>query len=340
MKNRQVKLSTLFASLVFTSLFVTSLAVTHSSFAAEPAFDDDEEEQEVKVERSNPNPMLQMLNALVAELPAEQVIKLPLAEEQTFFALQINALSAKSKGQVLMLPGDGEHPNWPQGIAPLREVMPEYGWTTLSIALPIYNNTGVAARTLGPGPLLSYSSLKKNAATEVKKTEPGTNSAFLEDEGEDEPVVKKEVTDPTIALNAHRALIEPRVKAALQHLGNKGQQVLILQGESVYWLQPWLAAGNLPKRSPLILLHVEAPAGADSASFAELIKALGKRPILDIYAGQNALQTHWAAERKEAYLRAGNTLATQLIVKMPVSSGDGTDSRWLTQRVEGWLRGL
>lgn len=341
MKSHQVKkLSTLFASLAFTSLLVTSLAVTHSSFAAEPAFGfDDEEEQEVKVERSNPNPMVQMLNALTAELPAEQVVSLPLAEEETFLALQINAISAKSKGQVLMLPGDGQHPNWPQGIAPLREVMPEYGWTTLSIALPIYNNTGVAARTLGPGPLLSYSSLKEAAAPDAEKAEPSANAAFMEDD-EEEAVVEKEVIDPTAALNAHRALVEPRVKAALQHLGNKGQQVLILQGESVYWLKPWLAAGNLPKRSPLILLYVEAPAGADSASFAELIKELGKRPILDIYAGQNSLQTHWAAERKAAYLRAGNTLATQLVVKMPVSSSDGTDSRWLTQRVEGWLRGL
>lgn len=336
MKNRQVKkLSTLLASLAF-----THLAFTYSAFAAEPAFGfDDEEEQEVKVERSNPNPMEQMLNALVAELPPEQVINLPLAEEKTFLALQMNAISAKSKGHVLMLPGDWEHPNWPQGLAPLREVMPEYGWTTLSIALPIYNNTGVAARTLGTNPLLSYSSLKKGTDPAAEKAEPSANAAFMEDD-EEEAVVEKEVIDPSAALNAHRALVEPRVKAALQHLGNKGQQVLILQGESVYWLQPWLAAGNLSKRSPLILLYVEAPAGADAVSFAEMVKALGKRPILDIYAGQNSLQTNWAAERKVAYLRAGNTQATQLVVKVPVSSGDGTDSRWLTQRVEGWLRGL
>lgn len=344
MKNRPVKkLSTLLTSLAFTSLFVTNLAFTSSAFAAEPAFglDDDEEEQEVKVERSNPDPMAQMLTALIAELPAEQVVNLPLAEEKTFLALQINALSAKAKGQVLMLPGDRQHPNWPQGIAPLREVLPEYGWTTLALALPIYNNTGIAARTLGSGPLLSYSSLKKTVEPKDKKAESNTNAVFLDgSEEEDEAVVEKEVVDPSVALNEHRALIESRLNAALKHLGNKGQQVLILQGESVYWLQPWLAAGNLAKRSPLILLYVEAPAGADSASFTDLINKLGNRPILDIYAGQNVLQTHLAAERKLAYLRAGNNLAAQMVIKVPVSSGDGTDSRWLTQRVEGWLRGL
>ncbi|NLW05329.1 MAG: DUF3530 family protein [Pseudomonadaceae bacterium] len=320
---------------------VVFLLFSSQIFAAEPTFGfDDEEEQEVKQERTNPDPMREMLSALVAELPAKQIVNLPLAEEKTFLALQINALSAKAKGQVLMLPGDREHPNWPLGIAPLRQVLPEYGWTTLAIALPIYNNTGVAARTLGVGPLLSYTSLKKAAETPPKKTEASADLAFLSGDETDEEEVKKEVADPSLALNEHRALIEVRVKAALQHLGNKGKQVLILQGESVYWLQSWLEAGNLSKNSPLILLYVETPAGADSASFSELIKKLGKHPILDIYAGQNSLQTHWAAERKAAYLRAGNSLATQMAIKVPVSTGDGTDNRWLTQRVEGWLRGL
>ena len=333
MKNLQVKkLLTPFILLFFTS----QVLATQSPFGF-----DEEEEQEVIQERSNPDPMREMLAALVAELPPEEIVNLPLIEDQTFLALEMTALSAKPKGQVLMLPGDRQHPNWPLGIAPLRQVLPEYGWTTLAIALPIYKETGVAKRTLGPGPLLSYSSINKKTKTTDKEAEPEAASAFLGmGEEEEETAVVVEALDPKEALNAHRALVEPRVKAALQHLGTRGTQVLVLQGESVYWLQPWLEAGNLSRRSPLILLYVEAPAGADSASFAAFIKALGKRPILDIYAGQNALQAHWAAERKIAYLRAGNSQATQMAVKVPVSSGDGTDSRWLTQRVEGWLRGL
>lgn len=334
-KSQIKKLVTLLGFLLFSS----QVLATESTFG----FDDDEEEQAVKQERANPDPMQQMLNGLIAELPAKQIVNLPLAEEKTFLALQINALSAKAKGQVLMLPGDREHPNWPLGIAPLRQVLPEYGWTTLAIALPIYNNTGLPPRTLGTEPLLSYASLKKNNNVAPKKADTNAEAAFLEiDEDEDEGKegAAKEVIDPNLALNEYRVLIEARVKAALQHLGNQGKQVLILQGESVYWLQPWLEAGNLSKKSPLILLYVETPAGASSASFAELIKKLGKRPILDIYAGQNSLQTLWAAERKAAYLRAGNSLAAQMAIKVPVSTGDGTDSRWLTQRVEGWLRGL
>jgi len=323
------------------ALFI-SFIYTNTAFAADAPFGfDDEEEQAVIQERSNPDPMREMLTALVAEMPVEEVINLPLKEDETFLALKKLSLSFKPKGQVLMLPGDRQHPNWPQGIAPLRQVLPEYGWTTLAVSLPIYKSAGVAKRTLGPGPLLSYSSTAKKSDENTEKTDPEVGASFLggADEEEKEEVVV-EAIDPVEALNEHRVLIEARVQAALQHLGTQGRQVLVLQGESVYWLQPWLAGGNLSKRSPLILLYVEAPAGADSASFAELIKKLGKRPILDIYAGQNALQASWAAERKVAYLRAGNDQAVQMAVKVPVSSGDGTDSRWLTQRVEGWLRGL
>lgn len=325
----------------FLILFV-ALTFTHLALAAEPplGFDDDEEEQEVKQERSNPDPMREMLTALVAELPANQLVYLPLAENEPFLALEMTALSAKPKGQILLLPGDRQHPNWPQGIAPLRQVLPEYGWTTLSLALPVYKSAGVAKRTLGPGPLLSYSSKAKKKASKSDKTDPDTETGFMGGEEEDEQPVIKEVLDPSVALNEHRALIEPRVKAALEYLGNKNKQVLVLQGESIYWLQTWLDTEPLPKKTAIILLYVEAPAGADLASFTAFIQKLGKRPILDIYAGQNTLQANWAAERKVAYLRAGNKQAVQMAVKEPVSSGDGTDSRWLTQRVEGWLRSL
>lgn len=330
----QVKRLTLLVLLGFTS------SVFASGLPAGFGFDD-EEEQEVKQERTNPDPMGEMLTALIAELPDEQVINLPLAEDESFLALEMTALSAKPKGQILMLPGDGQHPNWPQGIAPLRQVLPEYGWTTLAISLPIYKNTDLAKRTLGPGPLLSYGSKDKAVSSKEDKFEDDLASPFLGmgEEEEEQPVIE-EAIDPAVALNEHRALVEPRLNAALEYLGNKGKQVLVLQGESVYWLKPWLEAGNLSRRSPLILLYVEAPLGAEAASFAALIKKLGKRPILDIYAGQNSLQAGWAAERKAAYLRAGNTQAVQMAVKVPISSGDGTDGRWLTQRVEGWLRGL
>ncbi|TNF34101.1 MAG: DUF3530 family protein, partial [Gammaproteobacteria bacterium] len=41
------------------------------------------------------------------------------------------------KGAVLILHGRGYHPNWPEVVYPLRTGLPEHGWHTLSIQLPV-----------------------------------------------------------------------------------------------------------------------------------------------------------------------------------------------------------
>jgi len=45
-----------------------------------------------------------------------------------------------AKGTVILLHGRGLHPNWPKVIYPLRTGLPEKGWNTLSIQLPVLNN--------------------------------------------------------------------------------------------------------------------------------------------------------------------------------------------------------
>ena len=46
-------------------------------------------------------------------------------------------LSEKAQGAALVLHGMGGHPDWPEVIAPLRLQLPEHGWATLSILLPV-----------------------------------------------------------------------------------------------------------------------------------------------------------------------------------------------------------
>lgn len=300
---------------------------------------DDEEDETPPVVRSEPDPMRAMLTALIAEVPRVQQVNLPLAEDQQFLALEIKALRPRPRGQLLILPADGLHPDWPQAIAPVRRNLPEYGWTTLSLSLPVYKALGVAPRTLPPGPLLARMTSKiqppDNATEEGGAAMPG-GMLGMEEEEDEAPVVE-EREDPAVRLSAHRELIEARVAAALDYLG-QGRKGLVLQGESVYWLQPWLEAGNLNRRSPLILLQVESPEGVEEASLVATLQQLGNRPILDIYDARNAHQQYLADERKAAYRRAGNRQAVQM--PMNFDQGSAVANRWLAQRIEGWLRSL
>lgn len=45
-----------------------------------------------------------------------------------------------AKGAIILLHGSGVHPDWPDIIQPLRSELPAYGWTTLSIQMPILAN--------------------------------------------------------------------------------------------------------------------------------------------------------------------------------------------------------
>lgn len=59
------------------------------------------------------------------------------ADGNDFFAIYAPELSSYSRGAVILLHGRGAHPDWADVIHPLRTRLPDYGWKTLSIQLPI-----------------------------------------------------------------------------------------------------------------------------------------------------------------------------------------------------------
>ena len=54
-----------------------------------------------------------------------------------FLAIEMAASGSRPEGAVLLLHGRGVHPDWPQVISPLRTQLPEQGWSTLSLQLPV-----------------------------------------------------------------------------------------------------------------------------------------------------------------------------------------------------------
>ncbi len=45
-----------------------------------------------------------------------------------------------AKGAVIIMHGRGHHPNWAEVVYPLRTGLPEFGWHTLSIQVPVLSN--------------------------------------------------------------------------------------------------------------------------------------------------------------------------------------------------------
>lgn len=79
---------------------------------------------------------LQVSEKLEKELEDSEILWLD-ANGEKFQAILFKQTSEQAKGAAIILHGMGAHPDWPQTISPIRKTLPEYGWTTLSIQLPI-----------------------------------------------------------------------------------------------------------------------------------------------------------------------------------------------------------
>jgi pimeloyl-ACP methyl ester carboxylesterase len=61
-----------------------------------------------------------------------------------FLGIYTENYADKPLGAAIVLHGIGVHPNWPDVIQPLRTELPNYGWATLSLQLPILPNEAEA----------------------------------------------------------------------------------------------------------------------------------------------------------------------------------------------------
>ncbi|MGW8247617.1 MAG: alpha/beta fold hydrolase [Acidiferrobacterales bacterium] len=79
---------------------------------------------------------------IVPDIMVGNAIKLN-ASGVEFLGLYTPPANGKSRGAVIILHGNGVHPAWPAVIEPLRTELPEHGWHTLSLQMPILPNGAV-----------------------------------------------------------------------------------------------------------------------------------------------------------------------------------------------------
>jgi len=63
------------------------------------------------------------------------------AQGQSFFSIYTDSTADEAKGTVIILHGRGFHPDWLSVVQPLRVNLPDAGWHTLSIQLPVLEKT-------------------------------------------------------------------------------------------------------------------------------------------------------------------------------------------------------
>lgn len=78
----------------------------------------------------------QTTEKLAEKVKGSEVIWLD-AKGEDFLALYTSQTNETAHGAVILLHAMGGHADWPQTISPLRTRLPEHGWTTLSIQMPV-----------------------------------------------------------------------------------------------------------------------------------------------------------------------------------------------------------
>jgi len=61
-------------------------------------------------------------------------------QSEKFLGIYTRESASVAQGAAIILHGMGAHPDWPQIIFPLRTELPEHGWSSLSIQMPVLGN--------------------------------------------------------------------------------------------------------------------------------------------------------------------------------------------------------
>ena len=120
----------------------TETAVTTESDSEENSDSDSDNEKIAAVRdspRHLPNVPQKRTQSLIDHLELmhrqDEIVQLN-ANEEDFYGFYLPETTGSPQGAVLILHDNQQHGHWPELIAPLRESLPQNGWTTFSIELP------------------------------------------------------------------------------------------------------------------------------------------------------------------------------------------------------------
>jgi len=254
--------------------------------------------------------------ALQRQLPTAEQQQLEAGGEH-FLALWKPANSPTPSGLVILVPGEGEHPDWPRVVGPLRSKLADAGWHTLALSLPDPLGDPLPAR-----PPEAIEPAKKDDAAKTDAP----------------PVTATEETPPAASAEeqrkAHGDRVMARIQAGLDFAADKQVKTVVLlgHGSGAWWAASFLAERKPAQIHQLLMVEAAVPAGY-APPLDELVPPL-KLATGDFYYKDR--QADAALARQQASKRLQHP-AYALIGLDALPANPDAEEEQLARRVRGWL---
>ena len=281
---------------------------------------------------------------------AQQLITLTTPREH-FSALFLAANQTEPRGMLILLPGVGESFDWPTVIGPLRSKLPDAGWDTLSINLPVAPAPEVSIKPIIASPVAEQIIIEPPVppqppveAPVESEAEPAAEEAL--DEPEPTEDVSSETKNDEPATEPVQPAVEPLppltypervnsfIEAAISYAQEQQAVEIILLGhhESAYWALNYAIEQSSAKPLRVALIAPRANTHGLS-SYESLIKANTSSVADFYYKGERASESA-AKQRLQASKQAGLEHYHQVGLTAVHPS---LEQEQLFRRVKGWL---
>ena len=259
--------------------------------------------------------------------------------DESFLALWLPANVAEPSGAVILVPGDDENADWPQGVGPLRRKLPDGGWHSLSLTLPDPNGDAPPLRDV----------TAESATSAATDTPANTDSAPAGDAAQTEAPA---ATDTAVAADstptasatpsleerqkAHAERVLARIEASIGFAEQQQAKTIVLlgHGSGAYWAARYLAERKPAKVSNLLLVAAELPAGF-TPPLDELIPQL-QLATGDFYYKDQVADRQAALKRSQASKRQKHPAYIQVAMKALPGNREAEQEQ-LYRRIKGWL---
>lgn len=265
--------------------------------------------------------------------------QLPNTEQQqlttsdgNFLALWKPANAAEASGVVILIPGDSESADWPQAIGPLRNKLPDVGWSSLSLTLPDPHDQ---APQVTPAPAPSEAA---SATAEADPAAPASDTAPEETPAAATQAIPAPeagpLTQATPEQHAERVLARIQAAVAFAQSQKAKRIVLLGHGSGGYWAARYLGNSPSPEVQNLLLVAAKVPEGF-SPPLEELVPGL-KLAVGDFYYKDQPADRTAALKRQQASKRQAQPAYVQVAMKA-LPGNPATEQEQLFRRIRGWL---